>query len=193
MKYIFENGGFIMYILLFASILSLGIVLEKLYYFFLYEKKIRKITDSIENNQINSVERLLHLLKNENKKTSKTNYLYLEEKAREFTLETMLKLDDKLWILNLIANLSTMMGLFGTVTGMISAFNVIAVAGTGDPKLLADGISKALITTAGGLSVGMPTMVFANYFGRKSDETIEKMEKATVEYLNKLRSDEHEF
>ena len=86
-----------------------------------------------------------------------------------------------------------MMGLFGTVTGMISAFNVIAVAGTGDPKLLADGISKALITTAGGLSVGMPTMVFANYFGRKSDETIEKMEKATVEYLNKLRSDEHEF
>lgn len=193
MKYIFENGGFIMYILLFASILSLGIVLEKLYYFFLYEKKIRKITDSIENNQINSVERLLHLLKNENKKTSKTNYLYLEERAREFTLETMLKLDDKLWILNLIANLSTMMGLFGTVTGMISAFNVIAVAGTGDPKLLADGISKALITTAGGLSVGMPTMVFANYFGRKSDETIEKMEKATVEYLNKLRSDEHEF
>lgn len=193
MKYIFENGGFIMYILLFASILSLGIVLEKLYYFFLYEKKPKKMSYPTENNQNNSIERLLHLLTNENKKTSKTNYLYLEEKAREFTLDTMLKLDNKLWILNLIANLSTMMGLFGTVTGMISAFNVIAVAGTGDPKLLADGISKALITTAGGLSVGMPTMVFANYFGRKSDETIEKMEKATVEYLNKLRSDEHEF
>ena len=192
MKAIFEGGGFIMYILLFASILALGIVLEKFYYYFKYEKK-SKNSLGISKGFNNSIERLISLLEKENKKSSKTNYLYLEEKAREFTLDTMLKLDNKLWILNLIANLSTMMGLFGTVTGMISAFNVIAVAGTGDPKLLADGISKALITTAGGLSVGMPTMVFANYFGRKSDEAIEKMEKAAVTYLNKLRSDEHEL
>ena len=81
----------------------------------------------------------------------------------------------------------------GTVTGMIGAFNVIAVAGTGDPKLLADGISKALITTAGGLSVAMPTSVFLNYFTKKSDELITQMEKITVEFLNNIRSDENEF
>lgn len=199
MKYIFENGGFIMYLLLFASIVSLGVILEKAYYYFKYEK-LKKNFDYLiiadKNNNIipkNSLESLIRILIEETKKNTKVNYFHLEEKAREYTLNKMLKFEDKLWLLALISNISPLLGLFGTVTGMIGAFNVIAVAGTGDPKLLADGISKALITTAGGLSVAMPTSVFLNYFTKKSDELITQMEKITVEFLNNIRSDENEF
>ena len=199
MKYIFENGGFIMYLLLFASIVSLGVILEKAYYYFKYEKLKRNFDYLViadKNNNIipkNSLESLIRILIEETKKNTKVNHFHLEEKAREYTLNKMLKFEDKLWLLALISNISPLLGLFGTVTGMIGAFNVIAVAGTGDPKLLADGISKALITTAGGLSVAMPTSVFLNYFTKKSDELITQMEKITVEFLNNIRSDENEF
>lgn len=195
MNYIFENGGTIIYILLLGSIVSFAIVLEKFYYYFRYEKlkkNFNYLTFVKENNSPkNSLETLILILVDESKKSNKLNHFHLEEKAREFTLEKMLKFEDKLWLLALISNISPLLGLFGTVTGMISAFNVIAVAGTGDPKLLADGISKALITTAGGLSVAMPTAVFLNYFSKKSDELITQMEKITVEFLNNIRSDEN--
>jgi len=193
MKEIFQNGGFIMYILLGASIIAFSIVLEKIFYYFLNEKGIKtKLDFSGKIGNKNSVNKLLKMLTDEKNKNEKIDYLQLEEKAREFVLATSMKLEDKLWILGLTSNLSTLLGLFGTVIGMITGFEVIAVAGTGDPKVLADSIAKALITTAGGLSVAMPTTVFLNYFTKKSEYILTLMEKVTVEYLNTLRSEENE-
>ena len=193
MKEIFQNGGFIMYILLGASIIAFSIVLEKIFYYFLNEKGIKtKLDFSGKFGNKNSVNKLLKMLTDEKNKNEKIDYLQLEEKAREFVLATSMKLEDKLWILGLTSNLSTLLGLFGTVIGMIAGFEVIAVAGTGDPKVLADSIAKALITTAGGLSVAMPTTVFLNYFTKKSEYILTLMEKVTVEYLNTLRSEENE-
>ena len=193
MKYIFENGGFIMYLLLFASIVSLGVILEKAYYYFKYEK-LKKNFDYLiiadKNNNIipkNSLESLIRILIEETKKNTKVNYFHLEEKAREYTLNKMLKFEDKLWLLALISNISPLLGLFGTVTGMIGAFNVIAVAGTGDPKLLADGISKALITTAAGLIVAVPSVFSYNYLNKKIDMVLNSIEKSSVEIINVLR------
>lgn len=137
MNYILENGGIIIYILLFSSIVSLAVILEKFYYYYRYEKlksNFDYLTFIKENHSPkNSLEALIQILVEENKKSNKLNHFHLEEKAREFSLEKMLKFEDKLWILALISNIAPLLGLFGTVTGMISAFNVIAVAGTGDP------------------------------------------------------------
>lgn len=66
--------------------------------------------------------------------------------------------------LSAVATLSPLLGLCGTVTGMIAAFDAIAASGGGDPAAVASGISEALITTAGGLFVAIPALAFRHYF-----------------------------
>ena len=75
----------------------------------------------------------------------------------------------------------------GTVTGMITAFNSIALNGTGDAGILAKGISEALYTTAGGLFVAIPCMIFYNYFNKRIDLVVADIEKTCTELLNYFR------
>jgi biopolymer transport protein ExbB len=86
--------------------------------------------------------------------------------------------------LGAISNIAPMLGFLGTVTGLITAFNVIAVQGTGDPKLMADGVSEALITTEFGLFVGIPALGAYHYLRAKVDRLLHEMEAVTIELLN---------
>ena len=72
-------------------------------------------------------------------------------------------------VLNMIGNITPLLGLLGTIIGMILAFESIAAVGTGDPKVVADGISQALVTTASGLIVAIPTVVAYGYLARKAE------------------------
>ena len=83
-----------------------------------------------------------------------------------------------------IGVLSPLMGLLGTITGMIRAFDAIARAGAGDPAAVASGISEALITTAAGLSVGIPSLMFHRYFKGKINELTVDMEQHALRLLN---------
>jgi biopolymer transport protein ExbB len=74
----------------------------------------------------------------------------------------------------------------GTVFGMIKAFNVIAVMGVGKPEALAGGISEALLTTAFGLSIAIPTIVIYNYLSNRVDKIIREMEVSCVDLLDLL-------
>jgi biopolymer transport protein ExbB len=96
-------------------------------------------------------------------------------------------LEKKMWILSLVAHTTPLLGLLGTVLGMIKAFQAVALHGTGDASVLATGISQALITTAGGLFVAIPALVVYNYFNRKIDEIINDMEKGSTEVINYFR------
>ncbi|MDD5270378.1 MAG: MotA/TolQ/ExbB proton channel family protein [Candidatus Omnitrophica bacterium] len=88
----------------------------------------------------------------------------------------------KIGYLSSIGTISPMLGLLGTVLGMIQSFNVIAFeAGLGKPTLLAAGVSQALITTAFGLIVGIPVMAFFFYFRNKAQEIITDIEITTGE------------
>lgn len=98
-------------------------------------------------------------------------------------------LERYLGVLGTIASISPLLGLLGTVTGMIKVFNVIAVRGVGHPGALAGGISEALITTATGLAVAIPSLVFYNYFVSKADGLIIEMEKASLRMLDILKRD----
>jgi biopolymer transport protein ExbB len=88
--------------------------------------------------------------------------------------------------LGVVANLAPMLGLLGTVTGMIRAFNVISQSGTGDPALVAAGISEALITTATGLIVGIPALAFYHYYRSRVDQFIYEMEEISLEFLEEI-------
>ena len=92
--------------------------------------------------------------------------------------------------LGTIASISPLLGLLGTVFGMIKVFAVITTQGVGDPSILADGISTALITTAAGLSVAIPSLMFHRYFRGKVDDLVMTMEQEAlkmVEVMHGLR------
>lgn len=89
-------------------------------------------------------------------------------------------------ILNTIGNISPLIGLLGTILGMIIAFESIAVAGAGDPKVVAGGISQALVTTASGLIVAIPSIVAYRYLARKADKSLERTEVYGHAFANTL-------
>lgn len=85
--------------------------------------------------------------------------------------------------LGTIAAISPLLGLLGTVIGMIQVFSVITSVGVGDPGELAGGISKALITTATGLSVAIPSLIFVRYFRRRVDGLVVGMEEEAIKLV----------
>ncbi len=82
--------------------------------------------------------------------------------------------------LGTIAAITPLLGLLGTVIGMISVFATITSAGVGNPTALAGGISQALMTTAAGLFVAIPSLVFSRYFHRRVDDLVVTMEQESL-------------
>jgi biopolymer transport protein ExbB len=89
-------------------------------------------------------------------------------------------------ILGTVVTISPLLGLLGTVRGMIRAFNVVALQGVGEPGALAAGISEALYTTAFGLGIAIPALVFYNYFTHRTDRLVRKLESSSGEFIELL-------
>ena len=94
--------------------------------------------------------------------------------------------------LGTIAAISPLLGLLGTVFGMIDIFSSLMQHGSGDPSVLAGGISVALITTAAGLTVGIPSLIFHRYFERLVDEYVVDMEAEALKLIDILQGDREE-
>ncbi len=86
-----------------------------------------------------------------------------------------------------IAAVAPLLGLLGTVTGMISTFDIITEFGTGDPKLLSSGISIALVTTEVGLAVAIPALIFGNLLSGWAESIKDEMEKAALHVMNQYK------
>lgn len=94
--------------------------------------------------------------------------------------------------LGTIASITPLLGLLGTVIGMIKVFSAIMAGGVGDPGILAGGISEALITTAAGLSVAIPSVMFHRYFQGRVVELVLKMEEEALRLIEILHGDREE-
>jgi biopolymer transport protein ExbB len=88
-----------------------------------------------------------------------------------------------------VAAITPLLGLLGTVIGMIKVFTAIQLEGTGNAAVLAGGISEALITTAAGLTVAIPSLFFHRYFQRKVDELVIYMEQEALKLVEVLNAD----
>jgi biopolymer transport protein ExbB len=95
-------------------------------------------------------------------------------------------LEKNLPVLGTIAGIAPLIGLLGTVTGMIKVFRVISVQGMGGASTLAGGISEALVTTATGLMIAIPSLVAYNYFARKAEKIILRIERNSTRLLLKM-------
>ena len=109
----------------------------------------------------------------------------IEETGRFVTHE----LEKFLNTLGTISTITPLLGLLGTVIGMIKVFTAITTVGVGDPTVLAGGISEALITTAAGLTVAIPSLIFYRYLKRKIDELVVGMEQEAMKLVEVLHGD----
>lgn len=94
--------------------------------------------------------------------------------------------------LGTIASITPLLGLLGTVVGMIKVFSAIMTHGVGDPGILAGGISEALITTAAGLTIAIPSLIFHRYFERLVDEYVLNMEEEALRMVDVMYGDREE-
>jgi len=109
----------------------------------------------------------------------------IEEAGRQVVHE----LERFLNSLGTIASITPLLGLLGTVVGMIKVFSAIMLHGVGDPGILAGGISEALLTTAAGLTVAIPSLIFHRYFERLVDEYVLKMEEEALKLIDVMGGD----
>lgn len=116
----------------------------------------------------------------------------MKESIEETGRQVVMELEHYLNTLGTVAAITPLLGLLGTVIGMIKVFAVITSLGVGDPKILADGISEALLTTAAGLSVAIPSLMFYRYFTRRVDELLLKMETQAIYLVEVLHGERSE-
>jgi len=92
-------------------------------------------------------------------------------------------------MLGTIASIGPLLGLLGTVMGMIRIFSAVTKQGVSDPSILAGGIAEALITTASGLTVAIPALIFYRYFNRRIEGFVVSMESEALKLVEALHSE----
>lgn len=200
---ILNAGGMLMYVILLMGIIGLYAILERFSYFLIKERKnFSKLPSDVRQliSEGKIKEAIIFLNSNKSStavvlkdiliygyKENKESLSALEEKGKEKAIEQLKSLERNMWLISMAAHTSPLLGLLGTVTGMITAFKSIALNGTGDAAVLAKGISEALYTTAGGLIVAIPCMMFYNYFNKRIDLIVSDIEKTCTELLNHFR------
>ena len=110
----------------------------------------------------------------------------MKEAMQEAAASVVHDLERYLTTLGTIASISPLLGLLGTVVGMIRVFNALLTRGAGNPAALAGGISEALVTTAAGLVVAIPALIFHRYLLRKVDELVVAMEGQAAALLDRV-------
>jgi biopolymer transport protein ExbB len=119
--------------------------------------------------------------------------MVMKESIEDVGRHVVLDLERFMNTLGTIAVISPLLGLLGTVFGMIKVFNAITVHGVGNAGVLSGGISEALITTAAGLSVAIPTLIFNRYFHGKIDLLVVSMEKEALKMVEILQGDREDI
>ena len=189
------KGGYLMYPIMFCSVLTLAIFFERLFALrrsrIIPDKFIIEVSDLVRQQRMedamtqcrlnnSSIARVLMAGISRHNRSRQQVKEAIEDVGRlaAATLERFLT------ILGTIAGIAPLLGLLGTVTGMIKAFSVISHAGIGNPQMLAGGISEALITTAAGLTVAIPAFVFYKFLRSRVDKRVLLMERASIEILD---------
>lgn len=113
----------------------------------------------------------------------------MKESIEEAASHVVHDLEKNLSLLGTIAVISPLLGLLGTVVGIIEAFMAVTSSGLNDPTMLAGGISKALITTAGGIVVAIPAMVMHRYFARHIISITVEMEQQAIKLVDIVHGD----
>lgn len=194
---IVKAGGMLMAPIILCAILALGIVLER--FWTLQQKRVipedltGKVWGWVEQNTLDHKRiQTLHqgsplgqilaaglMNRNQPRMVMKDS---IEDTGRHVVHELERYLDT----LGTVAAISPLLGLLGTVIGMVKVFTAITTHGVGDPTVLAGGIAEALITTAAGLTVAIPALIGYRYYRNRIDTLVVDMEKEAIKLIEAL-------
>jgi biopolymer transport protein ExbB len=186
--------SFTMIILIFCSIMALTFAIERWWYFLKIRLDVENFMASLKRYiEEGNFKEALNLCKSSvspiartmevaimNHQKSKTQIMELMNAAR---MEGRLKMERFIMVLGTMGTICPFLGLFGTVIGIIKAFHDLAVSGSGGPSVVAAGISEALVTTAAGLAIAVPSVILYNYFMKKVKHILAVMEIGQVKIL----------
>lgn len=163
-----DQGGTVGYIILGVGLVAFLIALERFITLTIVGGKVkRQMKDSVARDN-NPLGRVLKV----KEQFPTVAFDTLELKLSEAILREMPKITARLSLIKIVSVIAPLLGLFGTVTGMIQTFQDIALFGTGDPKTMAGGISMALMTTVLGLVVAIPTIVLSSVLNTRSRDIL---------------------
>ena len=200
----FIAGGIFMWGILLASICGVAVILEKLWIFSTKEREFTKEyrKQLFKALKTESREKIIEIVKPKRDSVSRivtktmenidldkieeSEREYLEEIIREAVLAQAGKLEKRMWLLGAVVNTAPQLGLLGTVTGMITSFSALS-ANAESSKIVAAGISEALYTTAFGLIVAIPSLIFYNYFNRRIDAIALEMERTALHIMGRVK------
>ncbi|QYZ67707.1 MAG: biopolymer transporter ExbB [Gammaproteobacteria bacterium (ex Lamellibrachia satsuma)] len=195
-----KAGGLLMAPIIACSIVALAIVLERF-----WSLRRRRVMPAILMQQLWKLHNENQLERADLEKLRKSSPLgrilaagmvnrhhskeVMKESIEEVGRQVVLELERYLNTLGTIASIAPLLGLLGTVFGMIKVFGAIVTAGVGDPGVLAGGISEALITTAAGLSVAIPSLMFHRYFTGLVDKLVLGMEEQALKLVEVIHGE----
>jgi biopolymer transport protein ExbB len=195
------RGGIFMLPILLCSVISLWVLLERAWMLrrenVLPRKFLAEVEYLFKKRKLADVQSACQGNDSPVARIILTGLQYLG-KGREFIKEGMEdagiseggELRRYLGLLSMIATISPLLGLLGTVSGMIKVFKAISVQGAGNPGALAAGISEALITTAAGLSVAIPTIVIHRYLSSRVERLIRILEEYATYIMSLITEEE---
>jgi biopolymer transport protein ExbB len=183
-----DQGGPVGYIILAIGFIGLLIALERLISLVIVGRKVDRQLKTDEASKDNPLGRVMQV----KDKHPDLDTESLELKLSESILRELPKLSSKLTLIKIISVVAPLIGLLGTVTGMINTFQAITLFGTGDPKLMAGGISQALVTTVLGLVVAIPMVFIFAYLNGRSKGIINVLQQESTGIIAQ-RSEEAEL
>ena len=197
MMELFIKGGPLMYPILFCSVLAFAIFLERLWNYHRFQKHNQEMLNEVDSliadekleqasvacqrygNPLSRV--YVTAIRLAGRSREQIKAVVEEAGSREIA-----SLERYLGLLGTIATITPLLGLLGTVLGMIRAFTVISVQGVGTPATLGGGISEALITTAAGLTVAIPTILLHKYLTGRLDRIALDLEVKALKVVDRL-------
>ena len=171
-----QQGGYIGYFILFLGLLGCLVILERLVSLFLVGRRVKSQRNSSVPREDNPLGRLLSIDHQHPRVSSDALQKHLDEAI----LKELPGLRRGLRLLAIFAAVAPLLGLLGTVTGMIETFQSITLFGTGDPKLMSGGISQALVTTELGLAVAIPLVLLHSYLSGRSNRVIRLLDQQSA-------------
>ena len=171
-----NQGGLVGYVILALLVLGLALAIERLVTLKKQSQMIKEqlaTEKPLENNPLGSILKVFNQYKDKDLET-------LELKIDETVIKSTPPITRGISTLKILSAVAPLLGLLGTVTGMIATFQSITLFGTGDPKLMAGGISQALITTVLGLVCAIPLLLLHNFVNGKSKAILQILEEQSA-------------
>ena len=201
MLHYLEVGGPILWVLVIISIGAFAVVLERIVFFARNEKNVgsnfkdeilslvasKKLDEAIalcDTKKSCVASAVKKFLQKAPRGIDVQDYEFI---LKEITIKETSPYESRLNLLASVISISPMLGLLGTVTGMIRAFTNISKYGAGDAAIVADGIAEALLTTAAGLMIAIPVIVVYNYLNRRLEKMENEIDDVVTNIINIFR------